>query len=122
VLALVKVTTMTDLNALPVQHTLDVAPPLLPANVLHNDADAIAAAHELAAVVRPQAATRDRERQLPWSEIELCTRSGLGSISVPRAYGGPQVSFVTVAEALAIPSAADPAVGQIPPHPFGDLS
>lgn len=112
---------MTDLNALPVQHTLDVAPPLLPANVLHNDADAIAAAHELAAVVRPQAATRDRERQLPWSEIELFTRSGLGSISVPRAYGGPQVSFVTVAEVFAILSAADPAVGQIPQNHFGIL-
>ena len=112
---------MTDLNALPVQHTLDVAPPLLPADVLHNDADAIAAAHELAAVVRTQAATRDRERQLPWSEIELFTRSGLGSISVPRAYGGPQVSFVTVAEVFAILSAADPAVGQVPQNHFGIL-
>ncbi|MCF7543359.1 SfnB family sulfur acquisition oxidoreductase [Pseudomonas petrae] len=112
---------MTDLSAPSVQHTLDVAPPLLPANIVRNDADAIAAAHELAAVVRPHAATRDRERQLPWSEIELFTRSGLGSISVPRAYGGPQVSFVTVAEVFAILSAADPAVGQIPQNHFGIL-
>jgi SfnB family sulfur acquisition oxidoreductase len=122
VLALVKVTTMTDLNALSVQHTLDVAPPLLPANLLRNDADAIAAAHELAAVVRTHAATRDRERQLPWSEIELFTRSGLGGISVPRIYGGPQVSFVTLAEVFAILSAADPAVGQIPQNHFGILN
>ena len=103
---------MTDLSAVSVQHTLDVAPPLLPANVLRNDADALAAAHELAAIVRPNAATRDRERQLPWSEIELFSRSGLGSITVPRAYGGPQVSFVTVAEVFAILSAADPAVAR----------
>jgi SfnB family sulfur acquisition oxidoreductase len=122
VLALVKVTTMTDLNALSVQHTLDVAPPLLPANILRDDADAIAAARELAATVRTHAATRDRERQLPWSEIELFTRSGLGGISVPREYGGPQVSFVTVAEVFAILSAADPAVGQIPQNHFGILN
>ena len=113
---------MTDLNALSVQHTLDVAPPLLPANLLRNDADAIAAAHELAAVVRTHAAMRDRERQLPWSEIELFTRSGLGGISVPRIYGGPQVSFVTLAEVFAILSAADPAVGQIPQNHFGILN
>jgi SfnB family sulfur acquisition oxidoreductase len=122
VLALVKVTTMTDLNAFSVQHTLDVAPPLLPANIVRNDADAIAAAHELAAVVRTHAAMRDRERQLPWSEIELFTRSGLGGISVPRIYGGPQVSFVTLAEVFAILSAADPAVGQIPQNHFGILN
>ena len=122
VLALVKVTTMTDLSAPSVQHTLDVAPPLLPAAILRNDAEAIAAAHELAAVVRTHAAARDRERQLPWSEIELFSRSGLGSISVPRAYGGPQVSFVTVAEVFAILSAADPAVGQIPQNHFGILN
>ena len=113
---------MTDLNALSVQHTLDVAPPLLPANLLRDDADAIAAAHELAAVVRTHAATRDRERQLPWSEIELFTRSGLGGLSVPRIYGGPQVSFVTLAEVFAILSAADPAVGQIPQNHFGILN
>lgn len=113
---------MTDLNALSVQHTLDVAPPLLPANLLRDDADAIAAAHELAAVVRTHAATRDRERQLPWSQIELFTRSGLGGISVPRIYGGPQVSFVTLAEVFAILSAADPAVGQIPQNHFGILN
>lgn len=113
---------MTDLSALSVQHTLDVAPPLHPANLLRDDADAIAAARELAATVRTHAATRDRERQLPWSEIELFTRSGLGGISIPRAYGGPQVSFVTVAEVFAILSAADPAVGQIPQNHFGILN
>lgn len=113
---------MTDLSALAVQHPLDIAPPLLPAKVLRNDAEAIAAAYELAALVRPTAAKRDRERQLPWAEIELFTRSGLGSISVPRAYGGPEVSFVTVAQVFAILSAADPALGQIPQNHFGILN
>jgi SfnB family sulfur acquisition oxidoreductase len=113
---------MTDLSAVSVQHTLDVAPPLLPTTVLRTDAEAIAAAHQLASVVRVNAAQRDRERQLPWAEIEHFTRSGLGSISVPRAYGGPQVSYVTVAEVFKILSAADPAVGQIPQNHFGILN
>lgn len=113
---------MTDLSATSVQHTLDVAPPLLPTTILHNDAEAIAAAHELAGAVRLSAATRDRNRHLPWSEIEQFTRSGLSGISVPRAYGGAQVSFVTVAEVFRILSAADPAVGQIPQNHFGILN
>lgn len=99
----------------------DRAPLLLPAKVLHNDAQAIAAAHELADIARQNAALRDRERKLPWSEIEQFTRSGLGSISIPKAYGGPQVSFVTVAEVFRIISAADPALGQIPQNQFGIL-
>ncbi|MFJ3485635.1 SfnB family sulfur acquisition oxidoreductase [Pseudomonas sp. NPDC090202] len=113
---------MTDLSAVSVQHPLDVAPPLLPAKVLRNDAEALAAARELAATVRLQAAQRDRERQLPWTQIEQFSASGLGSISIPRAYGGPQVSFTTVAEVFAILSAADPAVGQIPQNHFGILN
>ncbi|MDE1168313.1 MAG: SfnB family sulfur acquisition oxidoreductase [Pseudomonas sp.] len=104
-----------------VQSDLDIAPPLLPAKVLSNDAQALQAAHELAATARLQAAQRDRQRTLPWAEIEQFTRSGLGSISVPRAFGGPQVSFVTVAEVFRIVSAADPALGQIPQNQFGIL-
>ncbi|MBX8539873.1 SfnB family sulfur acquisition oxidoreductase [Pseudomonas cichorii] len=99
----------------------DVAPLLLPAKVLHNDAQAIAAAHELAGIARLNAARRDQERKLPWSEIEQFTRNGLGSISVPKAYGGPQVSFATIAEVFRIISAADPALGQIPQNQFGIL-
>jgi len=113
---------MTDASATRVQHTLDAAPPLLPTAILRNDAEAIAAAYELASSVRLSAASRDRDRQLPWSEIEQFTRSGLGGISVPRAYGGAQVSFVTVAEVFRILSAADPAVGQIPQNHFGILN
>jgi len=99
----------------------DVAPRLLKATVLQNDAQAIAAAHDLAAAAQINAANRDRQRALPWAEIEQFTRSGLGSISIPRAYGGPQVSFVTVAEVFRIISAADPALGQIPQNQFGIL-
>ena len=112
---------MSDLAQAKVQSDLDIAPLLLPAQVLRNDAEAIKAAHELAQVARQQAARRDQQRKLPWAEIEQFTRSGLGSIAVPRAYGGPQVSFVTLADVFAIISAADPALGQIPQNQFGVL-
>ena len=113
---------MSSLADANVQSDLDIAPLLLPAQVLRNDAQAIKAAHELAQVARVQAARRDRQRKLPWSEIEQFTRSGLGSIAIPREYGGPQVSFVTLAEVFAIVSAADPALGQIPQNQFGIIN
>ena len=113
---------MSSLADAIVQSDLDIAPLLLPAQILRNDAQAIKAAHELAQVARLQAAKRDQQRKLPWSEIEQFTRSGLGSISIPREYGGPQVSFVTLAEVFAIISAADPALGQIPQNQFGILN
>jgi len=100
---------------------VDSSPLLLPAKVLCNDAEALQAARELADVAREQAARRDQQRKLPWAEIEQFTRSGLGSISVPKAYGGPDVSFETVAEVFRLISAADPALGQIPQNQFGML-
>ncbi|MBI6944352.1 SfnB family sulfur acquisition oxidoreductase [Pseudomonas putida] len=100
---------------------LDSSPLLLPAKVLRNDAEALQAARELADAAREQAARRDQQRKLPWAEIEQFTRSGLGSISVPKAHGGPDVSFETIAEVFRIISAADPALGQIPQNQFGML-
>ena len=100
---------------------LDSSPLLLPATVLRNDEEALQAARELAEVARQQAAKRDQQRKLPWAEIEQFTRSGLGSISVPKAFGGPEVSFQTIAEVFRLISAADPALGQIPQNQFGIL-
>ncbi|MBC3411553.1 SfnB family sulfur acquisition oxidoreductase [Pseudomonas sp. SWRI107] len=105
----------------PLHSDIDSSPPLLPAKVLRNDAEALQAARELAEAARQQASRRDQQRKLPWAEIEQFTRSGLGSISVPKAYGGPQVSFETTAEVFRLISAADPALGQIPQNQFGML-
>ena len=100
----------------------DVAPLLLPARILRTDNEALEAAHALAAVAREHAAKRDQQRKLPWSLIEAFTQSGLGSLSIPRDFGGPQVSYVTLAEVFAIISAADPALGQIPQNQVGILN
>lgn len=101
---------------------LDVAPRLAPARILRSDEEALQAAHELAEAARAQAIERDRERQLPWALIEQFTASGLGSIAVPREFGGPQVSYRTIAEVFRVISAVDPALGQIPQNQFGMLA
>ncbi|WP_404993903.1 SfnB family sulfur acquisition oxidoreductase [Cupriavidus pauculus] len=86
-----------------------------------SDAEALDAARELAAVFADGASRRDRERLLPWAELDRWSASGLGAITVPRAYGGADVSYATLAEVFAILSAADAALGQIPQNHFGLL-
>ena len=113
---------MSNLANAHLQSDHDVAPLLLSAHVLRNDNEALQAAHTLAAVAREHAAKRDQQRKLPWSQLEAFTQSGLGSISIPREFGGPQVSYVTLAEVFAIISAADPALGQIPQNQVGILN
>ncbi|MGK8436454.1 SfnB family sulfur acquisition oxidoreductase [Ectopseudomonas hydrolytica] len=99
----------------------DVAPSLFPAAILSTDAEALQAAHALAEAAQLEVIQRDRERRLPWELVERFTASGLGSIAVPRAFGGPQLSHVTIAEVFRIISAVDPALGQIPQNQFGLL-
>lgn len=88
------------------------------ANLIKDDAEAIAIAKELAASFAAGAAERDRERRLPLQEIEQFSQSGLWAITVPKEYGGAQVSAVTLAEVTAIISAADGSIGQIPQNHF----
>ncbi|WGS51715.1 SfnB family sulfur acquisition oxidoreductase [Paraburkholderia sp. D15] len=86
-----------------------------------DDAAALAASLELAAIFAEDAAVRDRERRLPWAELDLWSNSGLGAITVPREYGGADVSFATLADVFVNLCAADPALGQIPQNHFGVL-
>ena len=113
---------MSNLANAHLQSDQDVAPLLLAAHVLRTDNEALEAARALAVRAREHAGKRDQQRKLPWSLVEEFTRSGLGSISIAREFGGPQVSFVTLAEVFAIISAADPALGQIPQNQVGILS
>lgn len=87
--------------------------------VIADDAEAIAVAHELAARLAKEAAQRDRERRLPHEEIEWFSQSGLWAITVPKAYGGAGVSFVTLTEVIKIVAAADPSLGQLPQNHLG---
>ena len=84
------------------------------ADAIRDDAHAIAVAKGLALAFTQEAAARDRERRLPWEEVGEFSRSGLWTLTVPKSYGGPQVSFATLAQVIAIISAADPSLGQLP--------
>ncbi|CAM2198304.1 SfnB family sulfur acquisition oxidoreductase [Paraburkholderia kururiensis] len=86
-----------------------------------DDAAALAAARTLASAVAAGAAARDRERALPWDELDQWSESGLGAITVPREYGGADVSYATLAEVFVTLCEADPALGQIPQNHFGVL-
>lgn len=98
-------------------------PPPDPSRVqrIRDDAAALAVARTLAATFAEGAARRDRERALPWDELDQWSESGLGAVTVPREYGGADVSLETLAEVFVILCEADPALGQIPQNHFGVL-
>ena len=89
-----------------------------PARVIRTDGEAIETVEGLAAGFRAEAAQRDQDRTLPAAEIEALTEAGFFGITVPRRYGGAEVSAVTVAECFRILAAADASIGQIPQNHF----
>jgi alkylation response protein AidB-like acyl-CoA dehydrogenase len=88
------------------------------AHVIRDDKEAIEIAHRLAERFAQESALRDRERRLPFQELEEFSQSGLWGITVPKEYGGAGVSNVTLAEVTAIIAAADSSLGQIPQNHF----
>ena len=89
------------------------------AHIVSNDAEAIAVAYGLAGDFAQGAAARDRDRIAPVREVDLFSQSGLWSINVPRAFGGPELSYVTLTRVIVIISAADPSIGQISQNHLG---
>ena len=88
------------------------------ARVIGSDSEAIRVAQEVARTLAPGASGRDRERRLPLAELDELSASGLFGITVPRAYGGADVSAETLARVFRIISAADAAIGQLPQNHF----
>jgi len=93
--------------------------PNTPAHIIRSDEEAITIAERLATVFAKGASERDRERRWPVEELDAFSQSGLWSINVPREFGGPGVSYVTLARVIEIISAADPSLGQIPQNHLG---
>jgi SfnB family sulfur acquisition oxidoreductase len=100
---------------------VDVLAPRHTAERITTDHGAIAAAERLATEFAEGAAERDQDRVLPVAEIEAFSRSGLWGITIPAQHGGADVSAVTLARVIAIVSAADPSIGQIPQNHFATL-
>ena len=85
--------------------------PSEPAHIIKSDAEAIEVAKKLAAEIAPGAALRDRDRIWPVKELDAFSQSGLWSINVPKQFGGPEVSYATLAKVIEIVSAADSSIG-----------
>ncbi|PEV73705.1 SfnB family sulfur acquisition oxidoreductase, partial [Bacillus cereus] len=66
--------------------------PLEPAQVIRDEAQALQVASEFARNIAEGARQRDRDRRLPWREVEQFSQSGLWGITVPKEYGGAGVS------------------------------
>lgn len=89
----------------------------LPPHLATED-EALEAARSLAAVLSEGASSRDRERLLPFAELELVSQSGLLGITVPTEHGGADISNPFLAEVIATLSQADASIGQIPQNHF----
>ena len=91
------------------------------AHIIQSDAEALEIARTLAEQFKYHAVQRDAERLLPFEEIEAYSQSGLWAITVPKQYGGAEVSSYTVAQVIALMSGVDGSIGQIPQNHFYGL-
>ncbi|MEV0686425.1 SfnB family sulfur acquisition oxidoreductase [Nocardia sp. NPDC050378] len=79
---------------------------------------AVAVAAELAHEFAPGAAARDRDRELPYAQLDRLASSGLLAITVPAAFGGADLAPSVVTEVVRILAVADPNIAQIPHSHF----
>lgn len=88
------------------------------AHIIQNDAEALEIAKQFAEHFKETAVERDAKQILPYTEIDALSQSGLWAITVPKQYGGAEVSSHTVAKVIALLSGADGSIGQIPQNHF----
>ncbi len=88
------------------------------AHIIQTDAEALEIAKQFAEQFKKTAVERDAKRILPYTEIDALSQYGLWAITVPKQYGGAEVSSHTVAKVIALLSGADGSIGQIPQNHF----
>lgn len=88
------------------------------AHVIGSDEEAVAVATRLKPLFAEGAKERDRDRRLPFQEVESFSQSGLWGITIPREYGGAAVSQATLAKVFAILASGDPSLTQIAQNSF----
>lgn len=89
------------------------------AHVIQSDEEAIDVAKALAVDFEKGAAERDKDRIWPVAELDAFSQSGLWSINVPKRFGGPEVSYATLAKVVEIISEADSSIGQVSQNHLG---
>ncbi|MCU1640647.1 MAG: putative acyl-CoA dehydrogenase [Nocardia sp.] len=84
--------------------------------------DSVGQAYSIAAQLATEfgagAALRDRDRGLPFEELDRLAASGLLAITVPSAFGGADVPPSAVAEVVRLLAITDPNIAQIPHSHF----
>ncbi len=85
---------------------------------IDSDDEAIAVARTFADELRPGAAERDRSGAVPHAELARLAQTGLLGITIPRAYGGADVTAATLAEVFRLLANGDPAIAQVPQNHF----
>ncbi|TDR85255.1 SfnB family sulfur acquisition oxidoreductase [Enterovirga rhinocerotis] len=106
------------MSAVASARSLDPLDPDWTIDVPRTHDEAIVVARALAADFAPGASDRDRDRVLPWAEVERFSRSGLWAIQVPSAYGGPDLPTATLTSIIRIIAEADPSIAQIPQNHY----
>ena len=87
-------------------------------NAIRDEQAAIECAQKLAMEFAQASSERDKERKLPRFEVQQLAESGFLGITVPQAYGGINVSNITLAQAVKTLSTGDSNIGQIPQGHF----
>jgi SfnB family sulfur acquisition oxidoreductase len=80
--------------------------------------EAVAVAREYAESIAGGVIERDRSGSVPVRELAALDASGLLAITVPRAYGGPELGAPVLAEVIRVIAEVDPAIAQIPQAHF----
>jgi SfnB family sulfur acquisition oxidoreductase len=93
--------------------------PKQPAHIIKTDSEAIAVAEQLAQDFVKGSAERDQARTWPIKELDAFSQSGLWSINIPKRFGGPEVSYATLAKVVEVISAADSSIGRISQNHLG---
>lgn len=83
--------------------------------------EALSSARALREQFAAGASQRDRQRTLPFDEVEQLRRSGLLALRVPREYGGAEIDLVTLSEVLRELAAGDPNIAQAITPQFTNL-
>ncbi|KAF5887860.1 SfnB family sulfur acquisition oxidoreductase [Rhizobium sp. PEPV16] len=93
-------------------------PPTEHAHVISSDEEAIAIAENLRLRFLADAGSRDKNRTLPFEEVDVFSQSGLWGITIPKNYGGAGVSQTTVAKVFTLLASADASLAQMPQSNF----
>jgi len=87
-------------------------------DLIQTPEEALSAAEKYAASLAPGVIDRDRAGTVPTAELAALDASGLLAITVPRAYGGPELGASTLAAVIKTIAATDPAIAQVPQAHF----